>query len=87
MLSFDRVDPSPTAGAASKEAGPSSSVAGQRAAGLAGVGVDGLVAVVAEAEQGDGGGKAGGSSLKPGLLGEGSRATGDRARLACAGRE
>lgn len=81
MLSFDRMDPSPTVGGASNEVGPSSSVNGEAATGLVGVGVDKGVT------EGEGGGKAGGSSLKPGLFGEGSRAVGERARLACTVRE
>lgn len=83
MLSFDKMDPSATVGGASKETGPSSSVNGGTAAtGLEGVAVDEVVSAVTGAEAGEGGVKAGGSSLKPGLFGEGCRAEGDRARLA-----
>ena len=76
------MDPSSTVGGASKEAGPSCSVSG-----LVGVPEDGLVPTVTGPEPGEAGGKEGGSSLKPGLLGEGSRAEGDRARLAYPERE
>lgn len=76
------MDPSPTSGGASKEVGPSSSVNGEVATGLVGVDVDKVVTVVTGAVPGEGGGKTGGSSLKPGLFGEGSRAVGERARLA-----
>lgn len=81
MLVFDRMDPSSTVGGASNEAGPSSSVHGE-------VAVSGLAGGVAEeipengAEPGEGGVKAGGSSLKPGLFGEGRRVVGERERLA-----
>lgn len=74
------MDPSATVGGASKEAGPSPSVSGEMATGL--VGVDEVVTMVTGTELGGGGAKEGGSSLKPGLFGEGSRAEGDRARLA-----
>lgn len=83
MLAFDSVDPSDTTGGSSKEAGPSSSVNGEVGTGLVGVGVEGVVTPVTEAEPGEGRGKAGGNILKPGLFGEGIRAPGDRARLAC----
>lgn len=81
MLAFDSVDPSDTTGGSSKEAGPSSSINGDVGTGLVGVGVEGLA--VTKAEPGEGGGKAGGNILKPGLFGEGIREPGDRARLAC----
>ncbi len=55
--------------------------------GLVGVVVVEVVTVVTGLALGEHGGKAGGSSLKPGLFGEGSRAEGERARLACAERE
>lgn len=83
MLALDSVDPSETTGGSSKEAGPSSSVSGEVGAGLVGVGVEGVVTAVTTAEPGEGGGKAGGNILKPGLFGEAIRAPGDRARLAC----
>lgn len=79
---LDRTDPSATVGGASKEMGPSSSVPGVAATGLVGVAVDKVVTVVTGAEPGDGGVKAGGSSLKPGLFGEGSWVEGERAREA-----
>lgn len=81
-LAFDRMDPSSTVGGASKEAGPSCSVSGDAAKGLVGVPEDEVVPAVTGLEPGEAGGKEGGSSLKPGLLGEGSRAAGERARLA-----
>lgn len=74
-------------GGASKEAGPSCSVSGDAAKGLVGVPEDEVVPVVTGPELGEAGGKEGGSSLKPGLLGEGSRAAGERARLAYRERE
>lgn len=83
MLALDSVDPSETSGGSSKEAGPSSSVSGEVGAGLVGVSVEGVVPAVTKAEPGEGGGKAGGNTLKPGLFGDGIRAPGDRARLAC----
>lgn len=83
MLALDSVDPSETSGGSSKEAGPSSSVSGEVGAGLVGVSVEGVVPAVTKAEPGEGGGKAGGNILKPGLFGDGIRAPGDRARLAC----
>lgn len=86
-LAFDRMDPSSTVGGASKEAGPSCSVSGDAAKGLVGVPEDEVVPVVTGPELGEAGGKEGGSSLKPGLLGEGSRAAGERARLAYRERE
>lgn len=70
------MDPSATVGGASKVAGPSSSVNGETITGLVGVVVE---EVVTGAEAG---GKAGGSSLKPGLFGEVNMAEGERARLA-----
>lgn len=80
----------PPAGGASKETGPSSSVKGEEATGLVGVPDAEVVAVVTGPElgtgpgpePGEGGVKFGGSSLKPGLFGEGSRAVGDKTRLA-----
>lgn len=77
MLSLDRMDPSPTEGGASKEAGPSCADISLVATGLVGV-----VAVVTTAELGEDEGKTGDSSLKPGLFGEGSRTPGERTRLA-----
>lgn len=82
MLVFDSVDPSPTTGGSSKEAGPSS-VKGEVGTGLVGVCGEELVTTVPEAEPGEGRGKAGGNILKPGLFGEAIRAPGDKARLAC----
>lgn len=87
MLSFDKIVPSPTVGGASKEEGPSSSVNGEAATGLVGVGVDDVIVPATGAELGEGRVKAGGSSRKPGLLGDGSKAVGERARLACTVRE
>lgn len=83
MLAFDSVDPSDTKRGSSKEAGPSSSVSREMGTGLVGVGEEGVVTMVPEAEPGECRGKAGGNILKPGLFGEGIRAPGDRARLAC----
>lgn len=83
MLVLDSVEASPTTGGSSKEAGPSSSVNGGGEAGLVGVCVEDAVTMVTGAELGDGRGKAGGNILKPGLIGEGIRAPGDKARLAC----
>lgn len=83
MLAFDSVDPSAPKRGSSKEAGPSSSFSGEVGAGLVGVGEEGVATVVTEADPGEGRGKAGGNILKPGLFGEGIRAPGDRARLAC----
>ncbi|TNN43925.1 hypothetical protein EYF80_045887 [Liparis tanakae] len=74
------MDPSSAVGGASNEARPSSSVHGE-------VAVSGLAGGVAEkipengAEPGEGGVKAGGSSLKPGLIGEGRRVEGERASI------
>lgn len=81
MLAFDSIDVSPTTGGSSKEAGPSSSVNGEVGPGLVGVGVEEAVTAVTEGETG--GGKAGGNILKPGLIGDGIRAPGERTRLAC----
>lgn len=76
---LDRMEPSEVEGGASKEAGPSS-VCGEVAMGLVGgVGGVGVTEVVGAR------GKEGGSSRKPGLFGDGSRAEGDRARLAWGG--
>lgn len=80
LLMLDRIDPSAAVGGASKEAGPSSSVTGVAATGQVGLAKDEVVSVVTGAEPGEGGLKLGGSSLKPGLFGEG--AEGERARLA-----
>lgn len=77
-----RIDPSSAEGGASKEAGPSSSAIGEAAIGLVGVGVDDVVTVVSGVKPGEGRGKAGSSSLNPGLLGEGSWGEGERAREA-----
>lgn len=80
MLAFDSVE---SRGRSSKEAGRSSSVNGEVGTGLVGVGVEAVVSTLTKAEPGEGCGKTGGNILKPGLFGEGIRAPGDRARLAC----
>lgn len=66
MLS--NMDPSVTVGGASKEVGPSSSVSGEAMTGLVGVTVH---EDVSGAEPGEVGVRVGGSSLRPGLFGEG----------------
>lgn len=76
---LDRMDPSATARGSSKETGPSSSVTGEAVSGLVGVAVEEVVTGVLLGESGV---KLGGTSLKPGLFGEGSIAEGERARLA-----
>lgn len=80
LLTLDRMDPSAAVGGASKEAGPSSSVTRVVVTVPVGVAKDEVVSVVTGTEPGEGGVKVGGSSLKPGLFGEG--AEGERARLA-----
>lgn len=79
LLTLDRMDPSAPVRGSSKETGPSSSVTGEAVTGLVEVAVDGVVTGV---EPGESGVKVGGSSLKPGLFGEGSMVVGERARLA-----
>lgn len=86
MLSFDKMVPSATVGGASKEEGPSSSVNGDTSKGLVGVvvddGVTGVTGVTGLEPVEEGRGNEGWMSRNPGLLGDGSRAVGERAKLA-----
>lgn len=82
LLMLVRMDPSATVGGSSKEVGRSSWVNGWTVTGLVGVAVDEEVTVASGAEPGKGGTKEGGSILRPGLFGDGSRAVGERTRLA-----
>lgn len=71
LFMLSNMDPSVTVGGASKEVGPSSSVSGEAMTGLVGVTVHEEVTTVSGAEPGEVGVRVGGSSLKPGLFGEG----------------
>lgn len=82
LLMLVKMDPSAAVGGSSKEAGPSS-VSGEAAMGVVGVTeADWVVAGVIGTELGEFGVKAGGKSLKPGLLGDCAMADGERVRLA-----
>lgn len=85
MLSLDKIIPSSTVGGASKEEGFSCVVDGDAGVGLVGVTVveDGVTGGETGVEPAEDGGKEGWMSRKPGLLGDDSRAVGERARLAC----
>lgn len=80
--------PSARVGGASKEEGLSCLVNGDAGMGLVGVVVDDSVTGGETGEEpAEDGGKDGWMSRKPGLLGDGSRAVGERAKLACTARQ
>lgn len=88
MLSLDKMVPSTTVGGASKEEAISCLVNGNAGTGLVGVVVeDGVTGGETGVTPAEDPGKEGWMSRKPGLLGDGSRAVGERARLACTVRQ